>query len=124
MAAARLAREGVKGRAALAERLAEAERFALSDYLVGLAAGRRAGGTVADKVAALSGLPPQLVREQDGRVPASVFMKEFDRARGRLVSRYDALVGAPDPDPSSSRPRGPDPVLDGIRATLSAGFVQ
>jgi carboxypeptidase C (cathepsin A) len=124
LAAVHLGRRGVFGRAALAERLAEAERFAMASYLPALAGGLVPGSlsTSAD-VARLTGLPQELVERRFGRIPTSVFMKEYARAEGRVLSRYDGLISAPDPAPASASATGPDAVLDRVGSALTAAFV-
>ena len=124
MAAVRLVGEGVTGREALASRLKPVEDFALKDYLAALASGLEAGSRIAGlQVAALTGLPQSLVDRHFARIPVSVFLKEAARARGQVLSRYDGTIGAPDPEPQSSRPSGPDPVLDRVGTALTATFV-
>jgi carboxypeptidase C (cathepsin A) len=124
LAAVNLERQGVAGRAALRERLAAVEKYALTDYLVALASGLEAGGRVVSReVARLTGLPVELVERRYGRIPTAVFIKEYDRAAGRYLSRYDGAVGAPDPRPDSSLSSGPDPVLDRLNPALTTGFV-
>ena len=66
-------------------------------------------------------------RSSSGISPASsppVFIKEFDRSHGQVLSRYDGSVGGPDPNPASSWPRGPDPVLDSTVPLWTAAFIQ
>src|SRR5205814_6222519 len=102
-AAVELEHQGVHGRAALAARLPEVEHFALSDYLTGLATGLDAGGRVlSTAVARLTGLPLDLVEQHHGRIPASLFVKEFARAGRRILSRYDGTITAPDLHPDSA----------------------
>src|SRR5581483_9793421 len=61
-AAVNLESKGITGREALAPALKDAERYALSDYLTALAAGAEDGGKRASgKVAALTGLPLEVV---------------------------------------------------------------
>jgi carboxypeptidase C (cathepsin A) len=122
MAAVELAREGVHG-PALAERLAAAERFALSDYLVALARGREASRRTAAAVAEMTGLPMDLVARYDGRVPIDVFAKETGRAGGVAPSIYDATLSAPDTAPEATRGGGPDAVLDRSVPALTSAFV-
>lgn len=107
-----------------------AERFALGDYVSGLA-GMDLGELGAmrglfDRVAALTGLPRELVERHRGRVPGGVFAREVLRAEGKVVSQYDATFAAPDPDPSSTRLIA-DPFLDGTKpayATAYADYVR
>lgn len=124
-AAVNLESKGVTSREALAGALHEAERYALSDYLVALASGAAKGSDAAsNKVAELTGLPAEIVRRNFARIPPSIFIKEFDRANGQVLSRYDGSVSGPDPSPSSSWPRGPDPVLDSTVPLWTSAFVQ
>jgi carboxypeptidase C (cathepsin A) len=124
-AAVNLESKGVSGREALASALQEAERYALSDYLVALASGAAQGSDAATaKVAELTGLPSDIVRRNFARIPPSIFIKEFDRTNGQVLSRYDGSVSGPDPSPSSTWPRGPDPVLDSTVPLWTSAFVQ
>jgi carboxypeptidase C (cathepsin A) len=124
MAAVRLAGEGVTGRDALAARLKPVEDYALGPYLADLASGLAEGGRRAGaEVARLTGLPQAVVDRNFARIPASVFIKEARRDRGEVASRYDGTIGAPDPSPQSSRPGGPDPVLDRVGAVLASALV-
>jgi len=124
-AAVNLESKGVTGRETLSSALHEAEHYALSDYLVALASGAANGAESASAaVAELTGLPVDIVRRNFARIPPSIFIKEFDRAHGQVLSRYDGSVSGPDPSPSSSWPRGPDPVLDSTVPLWTSAFVQ
>lgn len=124
-AAVNLESKGVTEREALASALKEAETYALSDYLVALASGMAEGGEAASAtVARLTGLPEEVVRRNFARISPSLFIKEFDRANGQVLSRYDGSIGGPDPHPASARPRGPDPVLDSTVPLWTNAFVQ
>ena len=123
LAAVRLASEGVGG-PALRERLAEVERYALGDYLVALAGGLEEGGRLASRrVAEFTGLPLDLVERNFARITTALFVKEFARARGNVVSSYDGTIEAADVAPGSSGSRGPDPVLDRSVPVLTSAFV-
>ncbi|MET0840649.1 MAG: peptidase S10 [Methyloceanibacter sp.] len=125
LTAVNLESKGVAGREALAAELKEAERYALTDYLVALAAGAEEGADAAtDNVARLTGLPTDIVRRNFARIPPAVFIKEFDRAGGQVLSRYDGSVGGPDPNPASAWPHGPDPVLDATVPLWTGALVQ
>jgi carboxypeptidase C (cathepsin A) len=125
LAAVNLESKGVSGREALAQGLKEAERYAMSDYLVALASGTTEGGEAAsDTVARLTGLSADVVRRNFARISPSRFIKEFDRANGKVLSRYDGSVSGPDPHPASTWPRGPDPVLDATVPLWTNAFVQ
>jgi carboxypeptidase C (cathepsin A) len=109
LAAVRLQREGVTG-AALRDRLAEVERFALGDYLVALASGLEPGGrTASQRVAELTGLTLELVQRNYARITTRLFTREFARARGNILSPYDGTIE--DIASQSPRVRTPDPVL-------------
>jgi carboxypeptidase C (cathepsin A) len=124
-AAVNLESKGISGREALSEALKEAERYALSEYLVALAAGAGEGGQAAsDTVTRLTGLPADIVRRNFARISPSIFIKEFDRTNGKVLSRYDGSVSGPDPNPASAWPRGPDPVLDSTVPLWTSAFVQ
>ncbi len=123
-AAVKLESEGIVTREDLAEALKEAERYALTDYIVALASGAEQGGKEASaRVAELTGLPRDKVEERFARITSSFFIKEFDRTGGKLLSRYDGSVSGPDPHPTSAWPRGPDPVLDATVPLWTSAFV-
>ena len=103
--------------------LGEVERFALSDYLVGLAALKgqpSSGDPFIAKVAAYAGVPAEIARRYRGRVPRHVFAREILRSRGEVISLYDTLI---------ARPAGPedgenasDPVLQPAVAAYGTAF--
>jgi carboxypeptidase C (cathepsin A) len=117
-AATALARNG----ALTAEALAESERFALGDYLLALARGSVEPPMIA-RIAALVGLPESVVARTEGRIPIEVFVKEFRRDEGRLVSRYDGTVAGTDPYPRSATARGGDPLLEATIAPFTAAML-
>jgi carboxypeptidase C (cathepsin A) len=124
-AAVNLESNDVTGREALGAALKEAERYALSDYLVALASGAQKGSEAASEtVARLTGLSAEFVKENLARIPPGLFIKEFDRAHGQVLSRYDGSVSGPDPNPASAWPHGPDPVLDSTVPLWTGAFVQ
>jgi carboxypeptidase C (cathepsin A) len=106
------------------EKLAEAERFAMTDYLTTLA-GRPPTGDKAkafyNRIAELTGLPVDVVTKARGWVRNAYL--EHLRADGETVSIYDATFATPDPYPESDRRRGSDPILDGFTRALSGAFV-
>ena len=107
-----------------AETSAAAERFALSDYLVGLAALKgipAAGDPFIARVAALTGLPDEVVRRERGRVTNRVFANELRHAQGEILSLYDGTVArATGADPWDDH--AGDPVLDPAIAAYTAAF--
>jgi carboxypeptidase C (cathepsin A) len=125
LAAVNLESRGITARAALASALKDAETYALSNYLVDLASGAEAGGKAASgTVARLTGLPLDVVERHQGRIPPSLFIREFDRTNSQVLSRYDGSVGGPDPNPTSNWADAPDPVLDATVPLWTAAFVQ
>jgi carboxypeptidase C (cathepsin A) len=97
--------------ASLANRVTEAEQFALSDYLVGLAALR--GQPPSDdpfiaRVAEIAGLPAEITRRYRGRIPRHIFAREIRRKEGEVISLYDSTIaGAAGPEDGETS----DPVL-------------
>lgn len=103
--------------------LGEVERFALSDYLVGLAdlKGQPSpGDPFIAKVADYVGVPAEIVRRYRGRVPRHVFAREVRRSQGEVVSVYDSLVARPaGPEDSEN---SSDPVLQPAVAAYGTAF--
>ena len=123
LAAAKLRADGLSGDA-LRDRLADVEHYALGDYLSALNSGLEQGGKLASgRVAEITGLPLDLVQRNFARVPTGLFAKEFQRAKGKVLSPYDATVGGADIEPESARDTGPDPVLDRSVPALTSAFV-
>jgi len=123
LAAVRLRSEGVSGDA-LRQKLAEVEHYALGDYLTALASGLEQGGRLASqRVADITGLPLELVQRNFARIPTGLFAREFARARGKVLSPYDGMIGTADIAPESARIAGPDPVLDRSVPALTSAFV-
>jgi carboxypeptidase C (cathepsin A) len=103
--------------------IAGAERFALSDYLVGIAALRgqpSPGDPFITRVAEISGVPDYIARRYRGRIPRHIFAREIRRSQGEVLSLYDSMV---------TRPAGPedgegasDPVLQPAVAAYGTAF--
>jgi carboxypeptidase C (cathepsin A) len=112
LAATELERKGAFSKAALAE----AERFALTEYLTTLA-GAPPTGEAAKKfytrVAQITGLPESVVTRRRGFI-RDAYIKHLRSSEGKVVSRYDASFAVPDPYPDSGTAHGPDPLLDGL----------
>lgn len=107
--------------------LAETERYAAGDYLVDLLRGERdaeATGRLVERVAALTGLDPALVRQRRGRLETAEFLRELHRADQRVGSAYDATETRPDPFPAALVSRHPDPVLEGLMAPLTSAMLE
>jgi carboxypeptidase C (cathepsin A) len=106
--------------------VADAESYAVGDYIVDLLRGERedaAINRITARVAALTGLDPAVVRRYDGRLDTDIFLHELRAAQGRVASMYDATVSEPNPFPH--RPFGwyPDPVLDALKPPVSSTMV-
>lgn len=102
------------------------ERYALGDYIAGLAGldlGKLdASKPLFDKVAALTGLPEPLVERQRGRIGAGLFAREILRDRGQVVSLYDGAHAAFDPNPGSPRVLQ-DPILEGSKPSFATAYM-
>ena len=120
LAAAALERKGEFS----TERLAEAERFALNEYLTTLA-GQPPRGDAARafyaRVAEITGMPLDVVTRTRGFI-RDTYVKQLRGDERKIVSRYDAAFARPDPHPESTRARGPDPLLDGVVRAYSSAF--
>jgi carboxypeptidase C (cathepsin A) len=106
------------------ERLAEAERFALNEYLTTLAGPRPRGEAARGfyaRVAELTGLPVDLVTRTRGFI-RDAYVKNLRAGERKIVSRYDATFAVDDPFPDQQSARGPDPLLDGITRAYGSAF--
>lgn len=107
------------------EMLAEAERYAATDYLVDLVRGPKdaaAVGRMADRVSALTGIDRATVETVAGRIGMDTIIREARRRTGRVISLYDAGVSGLDPYPNAQRSRYRDPVLDAMTAPLAGAM--
>ena len=103
--------------------LAAVERFALSDYLVGLAGLEGpppAANPFIAEVAGMIGLREEIVRRWRARVPSHVFAREILRNRGERVSLYDGTIVRP--APADDREGAGDPLLQPAAAAFGATF--
>jgi len=106
------------------EALAEAERFAMTDYLTTLAGPRPTAdraNAIYGRIAQLTGLPVDEVAKARGYV-RNAYLQHL-RASGQTVSSYDATFVVADAYPESTSPRGADPMIDGFTRALSGAFV-
>jgi carboxypeptidase C (cathepsin A) len=121
LAAAELERKGNFSTAALAQ----AEHFALTDYLAALSGppprGEAAHAFYA-RVAQMTGLPQDVVARDRGFI-GDDFIKNLRGADRKVVSQYDATFAVDDPNPESASPHGPDPFLDGFIRAYGSAFV-
>ena len=98
------------------------ERFALSDYLLGLAALKGEpppGDPFIAKIADIVGLSEDVVRRYRGRVPRHVFAREIRRSSGEVVSLYDGSIARPARSDEAEQ-HAPDPLLEPVIAAFGA----
>ena len=120
LAAAELERKGAFSKDALAD----AERFALTEYLTTLAGPRQNGEAARDfyrRVAQITGLDEETVARSRGFI-RDAYVKHLRAAEGKIVSRYDATFAVADPYPEQENARGPDPLLDGLTRAYGGLF--
>jgi carboxypeptidase C (cathepsin A) len=121
LAAAELERKGTFSQDALAQ----AEHFALTDYLSTLA-GPPLQGDAASKfyarVAAMTGLSVASITQSRGFIRDD-YVKNLGLGDHKVVSHYDATFASDDPFPETPAPRGPDAILDGVIRAYGGTFV-
>ncbi len=121
LAAAELERKGNFSKSALAQ----AEHFALTDYLSTLAGPPLQGDAAKNfyaRVAQMTGLPADTIAEGRGFI-RDQYIKNLRAGDHKIVSHYDATFASDDPYPESPSPRGPDPILDGVVRAYGGAFV-
>ncbi|RYH06640.1 S10 family peptidase [Tropicimonas sp. IMCC6043] len=119
LAAAEMERQGTFSETALAE----AEAFAMKDYLVALVDPAPPGAVANsfhERVSDLTGIPAADVARARGYVGALYASRSAED--GDAVSRYDAAHAFPNPYPASGYPWAADPVLDGYTRAYGAAF--
>jgi carboxypeptidase C (cathepsin A) len=100
------------------------EHFALTDYLVGLATMKGVpapGDPFIAKIAAMIGLPEDIVRRERGWVGAQVFTHELRRGQNEVLSLYDATISRPSPANPWDNTAG-DPILENATQAYTAAF--
>jgi carboxypeptidase C (cathepsin A) len=105
--------------------LAEAERFAMTEYLTTLAGPTPQGEAARafySRVARMTGIAEAAVTKSRGFL-RNAGVKNLSSADRMIVSTYDASIAADDPFPEQSGGRGPDPVLDGFTRAYGGAFV-
>lgn len=101
--------------------VAEAEKFAMTDYLVALAGAPPRGDKASafyDRVAGLTGIDRGTVERTRGFV-GDMLAKTSD---GKIASPYDAAYTVPDPYPETPSGRSDDPILDGYTRAYGSFF--
>jgi carboxypeptidase C (cathepsin A) len=107
-----------------ADALAAAEKFAMTDYLVALAGAPpkgAAGEAFYQRVAQVSGLPLNVVKQSRGFI-AEEYIKGLRGRDGKIVSRYDATFAVDDPLPEQNSARRSDPILAGATRAYGGAF--
>ena len=99
----------------------EAETYARTAYLVHMAEGLKRDDAVVSKLAEFTGLDDGVIAKHHGRVSASLFIREYEKRKDRALSRYDATVSVPAPQPEDNMPY--DPILDGAITALRPAVV-
>ena len=105
--------------------LADAEHFAITDYLTTLAGPPLQGEAAKSfyaRVASMTGLPVDIIAQSNGFIP-DAYVKSLDAGKHKIVSHYDATFASDDPYPTSPVARGPDPILDGLVRAYGGAFV-
>ena len=105
--------------------LADVERYATGDYLADWLRGPRDHAAVErreQRVAALTGIDVATVRRLGGNLAKTEFLREFERAQGKVVAFYDATVDAYDPFPEAMWSRALDPILPGFDAPFTSAI--
>lgn len=103
---------------------APVEKFALTDYLTGLAAIKgvpRPGDPFIARVAATIGLSEDIVRRERGWVGKEIFAHELRRKEDQVLSLYDGTITRPSPGNPWDQAAG-DPVLDNAVAAYTQAF--
>jgi carboxypeptidase C (cathepsin A) len=101
--------------------LPEVERFARNEYLLHLAAGRKANPDIDRALARYTGVSTDLIRGHLSRVSVRTFTHEYEKAGDRVLSRYDGTISIAVPR------RGGisfDPILDATVTVLTPAFTQ
>lgn len=121
LAAAEMERKGTFSKDALAQ----AEHFALTDYLSMLAGPPLQGDAAKSfyaRVAQMTGISVDAIAESRGFIRDD-YVKNLHLGDHKIVSHYDATFASDDPYPESPSARGPDPILDGVVRAYGSAFV-
>jgi carboxypeptidase C (cathepsin A) len=120
LAAAELERKGTFSTQALAQ----AEHFALTDYLTALAGPPLQGDAAKNfyaRVAKITGVAEDAIARSRGFIRDD-YIKNL-AGDHKIVSHYDATFASDDPYPETPVDRGPDPILDGMIRAYGGAFV-
>lgn len=109
-----------------AEHMAEVIAYTRGQYVTDLLAGHsdpQATPRIVKKVAELTGLDAQFVKNLGGRIDTQAYLREVHREKGEIGSVYDSNVTAPDPFPYSPYDRSNDPILEAAIAPTTMAMV-
>lgn len=101
--------------------VAEAERFAMTDYLTELATGSLKEDRC-NLLGRLTGLDPEAIQRWAGRVPPVFFTQKLLSDQHLVVSLYDGSITQIDPNPARQILVGGDPYLNRLNAPVTAAF--
>ncbi len=121
LAATEMERKGTFSKQALAD----AEHFALSEYLPALAGPPLQGDAAKSFYARLSqmtGIAADVLARSRGFI-GDEYVKSLRGSDRKIVSHYDASFASDDPYPDSPTAHGPDPILDGLVRAYGSVFV-
>ena len=123
MAAANFERQG---KTLTPDLMKPVEDYVRSEFVVDLLKGRSdkaALDSLVQHVTTLTGLDPETVRRQGGRIESFTFLRQVYRDQGKIGSWYDSNVTAYDPFPWSPERKSSDPILDSIVAPTTSAMV-
>lgn len=107
--------------------LKEAENFAATTYAHALFLGDKISPEekriVAEKLAELTSLSPELIARLDLRIPPHRFIKELLQARGKVIGRFDGRVVGIDTKESEIY-SSYDPSLDAVFGAVTSAYTQ
>ena len=107
-------------------KLRAAEDYAAGDFVVDFLQGlqdEEALERLIAGVAEITGLPPNLVADHEGRLDMQAMIRELARDDNLIVSPYDTTITADAPLRGERRGRLPDPVLDAMTAPLTSAML-
>jgi carboxypeptidase C (cathepsin A) len=109
----------------LPKALAEARRFARTEYATALQQGASLPADERDKIVAelarLTGLTPQVIKDHHLRISSEVFRKQLLRDQGLILGAYDGRITGRDDRPASPSP-GFDPSYAATYGPFSAAM--
>lgn len=108
------------------EELRAAEDYAAGDFVVDLLRGVQEEAVLerlADRLAEITHLPRDLLRDHEGRLDMRTIMRELAGDEDLVVSPYDTTIVGDAPLRGRRWSRTPDPVLDAMTAPLTSAML-